>query len=105
MKVLKYIPEAGVGVVLLDDGTQLTISGKDEASVLQIATATDSKKKLEKADKEAAKQAEKADKELDKLAKKADKALPDILAHLRAMTYSASVTYYDELKSAIEGLV
>lgn len=105
MKVLKYIPEAGVAVVLLDDGTQLTVTGKDLKHVEQIATKADTKKKADKAENEAAKAQEKADKEMDKLAKKADKALPDILAHLRAVKYAASVPYYEELKKAIEGLV
>lgn len=105
MKIIKHIPEAQLVVAELDDGTRLTIAADSIAAAEQIARSTDEKRKLEKAEKEAAKAQEKADKELDKLAKKADKALPDVLAHLRATKFRASVDYYDELNSALEGLV
>lgn len=105
MKIIKHIPEAQIAVVELDDGTRLTISADSLAAAEQIALSTDEKRKLEKAEKDAAKAQEKADAALDKLAKKAAKAVPDILAHLNAIQFRDNASYLPDLQAAIERLV
>ena len=105
MKIIKHIPEAHLSVAELDDGTRLTISADSLAAAEQIALSTDEKRKLEKAEKDAAKAQEKAEKALDKLAKNAAKAVPDILAHLNAIQFRDSASYLPDLQAAIERLV
>lgn len=105
MKIIKHIPEAHLSVAELDDGTRLTISADSLAAAEQIATATDEKRKLEKAEKDAEKDADKADKELAKLAEKAEKAVPAVLAHLAAIRHRDSASYLPDLKIAVERLV
>lgn len=105
MKIIKHIHEAQIAVVELDDGTRLTISADSLAAAEQIATATDEKRKLEKAEKDAEKDADKADKELEKLAEKAKKAVPAVLAHLAAIRHRDSAEYLPELLDAIRRLV
>lgn len=105
MKVVKHIPEAQLAIIELDDGTRLTISADSLAAAEQIATATDEKRKLEKAQKDAEKEADKADKELAKLAEKAEKAVPAVLAHLAAIRHRDNASYLPDLQAAIERLV
>lgn len=105
MKIIKHIPEAHLAVAELDDGTRLTISADSLATAEKIARATDEKRKLKKAEKEAEKDAEKADKELAKLAKKAEKAVPAVLAHLAAIRHRDSAAYLPDLLAAAERLV
>lgn len=105
MKIIKHIPEAHLAVAELDDGTRLTISADSLAAAEKIARATDEKRKLKKAEKEAEKDAEKADKELAKLAKEAEKAVPAVLAHLAAIRHRDSAAYLPDLLAAAERLV
>lgn len=105
MKIIKHIPEAQLAVAELDDGTRLTISADSLAAAEQIARSTDEKRKLEKAEKDAAKAAEKAKAAIDKLAKHAEKAVPDILAHLNAIQFRDNASYLPDLQAAIERLV
>lgn len=105
MTLLKWVPEAMIAVVRLEDGTPLTIPATSRDEALGVAVATDNSRKIAKAEKDLEKLREKADKDLAKLAAKAAKALPDVLTHLSAATYRDSVDYHDELASALERLV
>lgn len=105
MKLLKWIPEAKIGVVELDDGGRLTITGDSPEAVEKIADMTNRIRVTEKAEKEAAKSAEKEDARIEKLADKAKKAVPDVLAHLNAIQYRDSADYLPELQAAMERLV
>ncbi len=104
MKILKWIPEARMAVVELADGTRQTISGNSEAEIIASMATNNSDNESKKAQKQAEKKAEKEAQAIVKLETKATKNLPDILAHLAALSFRDSCTYADQLEAALNRL-
>ena len=100
MRLLKWIPEAGIAIGELDEGTQVRLTAATEAEALAIVKVEQDKKSA----KQAEKAAEKADQSLEKLAKKAAAVLPDVLAYLAAARFRATVAFADALQDALNRL-
>lgn len=104
-RIIKRIDAAGIVIVRGEDGQPQIYHGvKDDRELAQLVARHDAAVEAEAADKVGKVEAEVQDKQIAQLAAIAQKAVPDVLAHLQAVQYRASVDYLPALEKAIGGL-